>query len=135
MGENSKISWTHQTKVAARYAVNLEVRTGRLQKPNDLPCADCGHVYDGGMRHEYDHHLGYDREHWLSVQAVCVACHVRRDSPKANQTHCVHGHEYTDANTGRHANGRRFCRQCRRQRESAKRTAEWWRIRRERKAA
>lgn len=35
---------------------------------------------------------------------------------------------------GARANGTRFCRQCRREREKATRTAEWWRARRARKA-
>lgn len=32
---------------------------------------------------------------------------------QANKTHCVHGHEYTEANTWRDANGWRHCRTCR----------------------
>lgn len=33
---------------------------------------------------------------------------------KAAQTHCEHGHEFTEANTYRGANGKRSCRICRR---------------------
>jgi hypothetical protein len=32
---------------------------------------------------------------------------------QVNKTHCVHGHEYTDANTGRTVKGRRYCKTCR----------------------
>lgn len=66
-------------KRQARKRVNVLVRTGRLPRPNDLPCVDCGHVWaPGERRHEYDHYLGYAAEHHLSVQAVCSACHHRR---------------------------------------------------------
>jgi hypothetical protein len=45
-------------------------------RPNDLPCADCGHTYaPGGRRHEYDH-----RE----VQPVCTTCHHARERARAN---------------------------------------------------
>lgn len=37
---------------------------------------------------------------------------LARQSPAA-KTHCLRGHEYTDANTGR-SNGSRYCRACRR---------------------
>lgn len=43
---------------------------------------------------------------------------LRGDSPAARhavKTHCVHGHEYTDANTYRDPKGRRGCRICRRE--------------------
>jgi hypothetical protein len=101
-------------KLAARSAANVAVRRGDLPRPNDLPCVDCGHVVaDDGKRHEYDHHRGYERAMWLDVQAVCVPCHKKRDSPKVAQTECVHGHAYTIENTGRKKNGTRFCRQCR----------------------
>jgi hypothetical protein len=28
-----------------------------------------------GRRHEYHHHLGYLKEHWLSVEPLCARCH------------------------------------------------------------
>lgn len=66
-------------KRQARARVNHAVDVGRLPDPNTLPCADCGHAYDGKTRHEYDHHMGYAAEHQLSVQAVCSVCHRRRE--------------------------------------------------------
>lgn len=40
-------------------------------------------------------------------------------SQKAAQTHCVHGHEFTDANTAHRKNGTRACRTCQRDRDRA----------------
>jgi hypothetical protein len=66
-------------KIQARMTVNYYVRIGRLPRPNDLACVDCGHVYSpGGRRHEYDHYLGYASGHHVSVQAVCAKCQRRR---------------------------------------------------------
>jgi hypothetical protein len=69
-------------KRQARKRVNQMVLAGRLARPNDLPCFDCGHRRSlgtfGGRRHEYDHYLGYDALHHLAVQAVCSRCHHRR---------------------------------------------------------
>lgn len=102
-------------KVQARQRINVEVRTGRRPHPNELPCVDCGHVWSQGeRRHEYDHHKGYAAAHHLDVEPVCTTCHVARDSVKARQTACVNGHDFSEANTGRKADGTRFCRQCRR---------------------
>lgn len=123
-------------KIQARQRINMQIRTGIRPHPNTLPCADCGHVYGPGeSRHEYDHHLGYSVEHQLDVQAVCVRCHKKRDSAKANATHCIHGHEYTSENTGRKGNGTRFCRECRRARDRVSHNADYWEKFRERRKA
>ena len=66
-------------KQQARQRINVLVRSGRLTRPNSLPCADCGHVWKPGeRRHEYDHHLGYGRFHHYDVEPVCSICHNRR---------------------------------------------------------
>jgi hypothetical protein len=63
----------------ARQKVNYFVTQGRLPRPCDLPCVDCGHVWaDGERRHEYDHHLGYGADHQFDVEAVCTSCHHKR---------------------------------------------------------
>ncbi len=118
-------------KIQARQRINVEVRTGHRPHPNDLPCADCGHIWsEGERRHEYDHHEGYAAEHHGSVQPVCTTCHAARDSAKAAQTACVNGHAFDEANTGRKPNGTRFCRECRRAHDRKRRDAAWWRNRR-----
>ena len=67
----------------ARQRVNVLVRTGRLSRPNELPCTDCGHEWaPGERRHEYDHFLGYAAEHHLRVEAVCSTCHHRREEQR-----------------------------------------------------
>lgn len=103
--------------VAARNAVNLEVKTGRMPHPNTLPCTDCGHTWKPGeRRHEYDHHKGYSVRNRLKVQAVCTTCHHRRDNPRSAQTACVNGHPFTPENTYQRTRpgGGRACRACRR---------------------
>ena len=70
-------------KKQARKTVNLLVRTGRMARPADLPCFDCGHV-GHGKRHEYDHFKGYSAENHLTVQAVCSACHCKREMERGS---------------------------------------------------
>ncbi len=65
-------------KRQARKSVNLMVRTGRMVRPGDLPCFDCGHTAND-RRHEYDHFMGYAAEFHLVVQAVCTRCHTKRE--------------------------------------------------------
>ena len=67
----------------ARRRVNHLVDVGLLAHPNDLPCADCAHLWSGGeRRHEYDHHLGYAPEHHESVEPVCTTCHHARETAR-----------------------------------------------------
>lgn len=60
-------------KDKARNAVHNAVRDGKLKKQ---PCEVCG----TWLVHAH-HHNGYDREHWLDVQWLCVRHHK-----------AVHGH-------------------------------------------
>lgn len=121
-------------RLQARQRVNVEVRSGHRPHPNELPCADCGHLWlRGQRRHEYDHHLGYDAEDHLNVEAVCTTCHAARDSVRKKQTHCYRGHQFTAANTIINGNGTRKCRECRREYDRGRRDAAWWRARREKK--
>lgn len=119
----------------ARQRINVEVRSGRRPHPNTLACVDCGHL-GSDRRHEYDHHKGYDAEHHLDVVPVCTTCHAVRDSARKRQTHCVHGHEFTEANTIRAKNGTRHCRECRRAHDRNRgRDAAWWRAYRAKRRA
>lgn len=61
----------------ARGAVYVEVRAGRLLRPDRRSCADCGSAAS-----EYDHYLGYDRFHWLDVEAVCKGCNATRENKR-----------------------------------------------------
>lgn len=64
-------------KLQARQRINVEVRSGRRPRPDDLPCVDCKHT-GSDRRHEYDHHLGYAAQHHGDVEAVCTLCHRKR---------------------------------------------------------
>lgn len=69
----------HGDKLQARHRVNVLVKAGKIPRPNDLPCTDCGHIYkEDSQRHEYDHHLGYDIGNHLVVIPVCSKCHHKR---------------------------------------------------------
>lgn len=138
MAATTGIGWTDAQKKLARAALNSAVRSGLLPRPNDVRCTDCPHVWLKGLgnRHEYDHHKGYDPEHYLVAEVVCKACHVRRDNKRAKQTHCIHGHEFTKENTIIKINGCRQCRECRRAFDREKRTRPpgfWARINANRK--
>lgn len=132
-------------KRAARTAVRAAVSNGSIPPANALPCVDCGHIFDGGTRHEYDHHRGYLPSFFLVVEAVCSLCHARRErlrretalparqrrtpptskQPNAQKTHCLRGHPFDEDNTsirrGGSTAGFRRCRACNRERMAAKR--------------
>ena len=57
----------------ASAAVGQAIKQGKLPHPTTLRCTDCG-----GMATSYDHHLGYGRDHWLDVQAVCTTHNATR---------------------------------------------------------
>ena len=70
-------------KSQARHRVNCLVRTGKIPKPNDIPCSDCGHVHARGeRRHEYDHHQGYATGKHTVVIPLCSKCHHERHPGK-----------------------------------------------------
>lgn len=62
---------------AARTAVARAVRDGMLLHPTALPCSMASEQCHG--RHEYHHYLGYEREHWLDVKAICAVHHRLAD--------------------------------------------------------
>lgn len=69
----------------ARRRVNYLVDIGVLPRPNDLPCTDCGHVWEASQkRHEYDHHRGYAPEHHEDVEPVCTSCHHTRTNSRGS---------------------------------------------------
>ena len=64
-------------KAIARAAVGDAIRKGRLTRP--LLCEDCG----SERPLQGHHHLGYDREHWLTVTWLCVPCHTKEHHAQA----------------------------------------------------
>lgn len=72
-------------KRQARRRINYLVEQGRIPRPDDLPCMDCGdEVYLNTYRHEYDHAKGYDGENQLYVEPVCTRCHHNREEARRN---------------------------------------------------
>ena len=61
----------------ARQAVSGAVRRGELVSVRTLPCIACGRP-----AHEYDHVQGYELEHALEVEPVCIPCHRQRRSSR-----------------------------------------------------
>jgi DNA-binding XRE family transcriptional regulator len=63
----------HPERRLAREAVREAVKRGVLPPASTLACVECG-----APAAEYDHHLGYEPEHALDVQALCKPCHAKR---------------------------------------------------------
>ena len=81
-------------RLKARGAVRYAVYKRRIPAAWDLPCVDCGHIANGDevgahRRHQYDHYLGYEPEHWLDVQAVCSLCHADREKARRTEEYAL----------------------------------------------
>lgn len=76
-----------------------------LHHCDNPPCCNLAHLFLGT---DADNAADRDAKGRAGVNAQAV------------KTHCIHGHEYTEANTGRSRNGR-FCRECSRLWSRAKR--------------
>lgn len=74
-----------------------------LHTCDNRPCVEGSHLYWGTPRQNTLDRIDRGRD------------------PKASQTHCTHGHEFTEENTYRKTNGRRMCRTCHRLRARANR--------------
>ncbi len=61
------------SRTEASAAVGRAIERGELPEPKTLTCADCG-----SAAQVYDHYLGYDPEHWLDVQPVCIRHNATR---------------------------------------------------------
>lgn len=70
-------------RMQARRRINYLVEQGRLPRPVDLPCIDCGDMaFAGRHRHEYDHARGYGAQDQLYVEPVCARCHHDREETR-----------------------------------------------------
>jgi hypothetical protein len=61
----------HKAKVLARNHVYYHIEAGNIQPVSEFVCVKCNER----QAQEYHHYLGYGREHWLDVEAVCILCH------------------------------------------------------------
>lgn len=64
----------HRDRHRARCEVWREIGRGVIPKAKELACVDCGLPAK-----RYDHYRGYEREHWLDVQPVCITCCTTRE--------------------------------------------------------
>lgn len=62
-----------QERFAARAAIVLAKKDGRLPPVTTHPCADCG-----GQAKHYHHENGYAEAHALDVVPLCTSCHAAR---------------------------------------------------------
>lgn len=62
-----------QNKRKARAFLNNNIVFNDFPRPDAQLCVDCS-----APAEQYDHYKGYEREHWLDVEPVCVECHLKR---------------------------------------------------------
>lgn len=66
----------NQFKERARSAVNTAVARGEIVPPES--CCRCGKqpgkARDGRRLIRADHYMGYEQQHWLTVQWICCTC-------------------------------------------------------------
>lgn len=60
-------------KQDARAVANQALRSGKIIRLEH--CENCGAI----AKLQLHHHKGYAREHWLDVQQLCHACHLKAD--------------------------------------------------------
>lgn len=63
----------HPLERKAHAFLNDSIKAGKLTKPEE--CSKCFRRKPEINRIEGHHHLGYAREHWLTVTWVCSSCH------------------------------------------------------------
>ncbi len=61
----------YPARIKARSAVRINIRDGKLPRPDTLQCKYCPQ-----QAKEY-HHPSYKPEHWLHVEPVCKGCHYK----------------------------------------------------------
>ena len=103
-------------KGQANGRISYLVSIGKLPRPSNLVCHDCGHI-GKDRKHQYDHFLGYAAEHHECVQPVCTKCHRNRAMRRGEGTNpprrpraklCKRGHAKEEL-----SDGKWHCRKCR----------------------
>lgn len=64
-------------RIRAAHAVQRAARAGKLPRIKTQKCIKCH-----APARDYDHYLGYEREHWLDVQPVCRTCHIQIETTR-----------------------------------------------------
>jgi hypothetical protein len=62
---------SHPEQVRARKAIKIAIAAKKIQRPSGYKCRFCFSIAE-----HFHHHLGYEKEHRLDVQPVCVKCHL-----------------------------------------------------------
>lgn len=77
---NAKYRACHIIITKADWAVNSEVRAGRMPRPDTLFCHYCSKP----AKH-YHHYKGYEPKHWLDVVPTCRKCHKKQSHMPQNR--------------------------------------------------
>ena len=65
----------------ARHAIQALIGRGAIRPASAFSCVSCGR-----RAAQYDHHLGYEHDHWYDVEPVCIPCHVARGKSRPSPT-------------------------------------------------
>lgn len=116
---------------AARFHKHVDKTDGCWEWTGTKQANGYGAFYENGRvlrshRWSYEHHVGpipdgLQIDHLCRNRACVNPAHLEpvtalENARRAMRTHCVNGHEFTPENTYIPADGKRYCRECRRRR-------------------
>lgn len=111
------------TKWALAHRVAYQMFIGPIAEGSEIDhlCHNADATCAGGT--ECPHRICVNPAHLEAVTHKTNMHRTKYIGAKVRQTHCKHGHEYTEANTGRDSRGNRRCRACDRAAKAARQAA------------